>query len=73
MNTTPSYRGYQASMIFDADDKIIVGRVLGIDDIITFHGDSVEDFEANFHAVISDYIAACAQLESASKSPPAAN
>ena len=34
-----SYKGYTASMVFDADDKIIVGRVLGIDDIIAFHAE----------------------------------
>jgi predicted HicB family RNase H-like nuclease len=35
------YKGYVASMIFDAEDKVIVGRVLDIDDIISFHGGSV--------------------------------
>ncbi len=62
MNNTMSYNGYRASMIFDAEDKIIVGRVLDIDDIISFHGESVAEFEANFHAAIEDYIAACAEL-----------
>ena len=38
MNNTMSYRGYTASMNFDADDKIIVGRVLDVDDITSFHG-----------------------------------
>ena len=56
-----NYRGYTASMTFDMNDKIIVGRVVDIDDIITFHADSVGEFEANFHAVIDDYIAACEQ------------
>ena len=62
MSNTMSYRGYTASMVFDEEDKIIVGRVLEIDDIISFHGESVTEFELNFHAAINDYIAACAQL-----------
>jgi predicted HicB family RNase H-like nuclease len=33
-----TYRGYAAQMDFDTDDKIIVGRVIDIDGIITFHG-----------------------------------
>ena len=37
MNTM-IYKGYKARMDFDTEDKIIVGRVLDIDDIITFHG-----------------------------------
>ena len=56
MSNTMNYRGYTASMAFDTDDKIIVGRVVDIDDIITFHGDYVGEFEVAFHAVIDDYI-----------------
>ena len=35
-------------MVFDAEDKIIVGRVQDIDDIISFHGESVSEFESSF-------------------------
>jgi predicted HicB family RNase H-like nuclease len=49
-------------MIFDAEDKVIVGRVLDVDDIITFHGESVDEFESNFHTVVEDYISACEKL-----------
>ena len=44
MNNTMLYKGYTTSMIFDTEDKIIVGRVLDVDDIITFHGESVLEF-----------------------------
>ena len=69
MSNTMNYRGYTASMAFDTDDKIIVGRVVDIDDIITFHGDSVGEFEVAFHAVIDDYIAACKQTGTAPEKP----
>lgn len=59
-----SYRGYTASMTFDTDDKILVGWVLDVDDIIVFHGESVSKFETAFHVVIDDYIAACESLGS---------
>lgn len=68
MNTM-SYRGYTASMIFDAEDKIIVGRVVGIDDIISFHGESVAEFESNFQVVVDDYIAAAETLGSEPEKP----
>lgn len=64
-----SYKGYTASMVFDAEDKIIVGRVLDIDDIIAFHGESVAEFESNFHAAIDDYLAASRELGSAPEKP----
>ena len=68
MNTM-SYRGYTARMEFDPDDKIIVGRVLDIDDIITFHGTSVADFEGALRSAVDSYIAACEQLGQAADKP----
>ena len=64
MINSMSYKGYTTSMVFDAEDKIIVGRVLDIDDIISFHGESVAEFESNFHAVIEDYLTASKELGS---------
>jgi predicted HicB family RNase H-like nuclease len=69
MTNTMKYRGYVASMIFDADDKVIVGRVLDVDDIITFHGESVSEFESNFHTVVDNYIAACEKLGTVPEKP----
>lgn len=64
-----SYKGYTASMVFDTEDKVIVGRVLDIDDIISFHGESVAEFQSNFQAVIEDYLAASQALGSAPEKP----
>lgn len=69
MSNTMTYLGYTASMTFDVDDKIIVGRVLDIDDIITFHGASVTEFEQAFHDTVDGYIAANVQLGSAPEKP----
>lgn len=69
MTNTMTYKGYTTSMTFDVDDKIIVGRVLDVDDIITFHGESVAEFEAAFHAAVEGYVAACEQMGSAPEKP----
>ena len=69
MTNSMSYKGYTASMVFDTEDKIIVGRVQDVDDIISFHGESVSEFETNFHAAIEDYLAACKELGSAPEKP----
>ena len=68
MNTM-DYKGYTAHMSFDAEDKIIVGRVMDIDDIITFHGVSVAEFEAAFQSAIDAYIHACEQLGQGTEKP----
>lgn len=69
MSNVMTYKGYTASMVFDAEDKVIVGRVQDIDDIIAFHGESVAEFESNFHAAIDDYLAASLELGSAPERP----
>ncbi|AHF01487.1 HicB [Thiomicrospira aerophila AL3] len=69
MKNIMTYKGYSASMEFDPDDKIIVGRVLNIDDIISFHAESVDGFEQVFHQSIDDYLAACEQLEQVPEKP----
>jgi predicted HicB family RNase H-like nuclease len=69
MTNMMTYKGYTATMVFDAEDKVIVGRVVDIDDIISFHGESVSEFEASFHAVIDDYLAAAKALGSAPEKP----
>ena len=69
MINSMSYKGYTASMAFDPEDKIIVGRVQDIDDIISFHAESVAEFEFNFHAVIEDYLAASKELGSTPEKP----
>ena len=64
-----TYRGYAAHMDFDTEDKIIVGRVIDIDDIITFHGTSVAEFETAFQTAVDGYIHACEQLGQAADKP----
>jgi predicted HicB family RNase H-like nuclease len=68
MNTM-SYKGYTTRMDFDTDDKIIVGRVVDLDDIITFHGTSVAEFEEAFHTALDGYISACQQLKQIAEKP----
>jgi predicted HicB family RNase H-like nuclease len=69
MKNTMNYLGYTASIEFDQDDNILVGRVLGIDDIISFHGESVSEFTHAFHVSVDDYISACEKLRQAPEKP----
>jgi len=60
------YKGYSARVEFDAEDRLFVGHIAGIRDIVGFHGDSVGALEAAFHEAVDDYLAACKKL----KQPP---
>ena len=59
MNNTMSHRGYTARVEFDPRDNLFVGRVLGIEESITFHGETVTELTADFHAAITHYLADC--------------
>ena len=60
MKNLMTYKGYMACIEFDPGDNIFAGKVLGIEDSITFHGTTVEKLSADFHAAINHYIADCA-------------
>jgi predicted HicB family RNase H-like nuclease len=55
------YRGYEAEIKFDAEDRLFYGRVLGLRDIVSFHGESVDELEAAFRDAIDDYLEDCAE------------
>jgi predicted HicB family RNase H-like nuclease len=57
-----SYKGYTARIEYDDQGRILVGRLAGIRDIVSFHGESVAELEAAFHESVDDYLAACATL-----------
>ena len=68
MNTM-SYDGYSARVEFDAEDRLFVGHVAGIRDIVGFHGESVAELEAAFHEAVDDYLAACKKLKQSPDKP----
>ncbi|MDR2173785.1 MAG: type II toxin-antitoxin system HicB family antitoxin, partial [Burkholderiales bacterium] len=57
-----TYKGYAARVEYDAEDRIFVGHLAGIRDIVGFHGSSVDELEAAFHESVDDYLAACEKL-----------
>ncbi|MCL2067074.1 MAG: type II toxin-antitoxin system HicB family antitoxin [Treponema sp.] len=62
MNNTIVYRGYTAIVGFSAEDECLVGHIAGINDVIGFHADSVEEIRKVFHETVDDYLATCAKI-----------
>ena len=56
------YKGYSARIEFNDEDRIFVGHLAGIRDIVGFHGSSVDELEAAFHEAVNDYLAHCEKL-----------
>ena len=62
MSRTLSYKGYRAAIEFSVEDDLFVGRIAGINDIVTFEGDSVAALKRGFREAVDDYLAACAEI-----------
>ncbi len=54
---TISYRGYSARVQYDARDGLLVGRVLEVADIISFHGATEDELYAAFVVAVEDWLA----------------
>ena len=48
MNSMLEYKGYHASVDFDAEDNLFIGEVFGINDSLIFHGTSVTELKEMF-------------------------
>jgi predicted HicB family RNase H-like nuclease len=53
------FEGYSARVELDPDDECFVGRVAGINDVVGFHGSTIEELKTAFHEAVADYIATC--------------
>jgi predicted HicB family RNase H-like nuclease len=53
------YKGYQGTVIYDDEAKIFHGEVVGLKDVITFQGTTVDELDQAFKDSIDDYLEFC--------------
>lgn len=51
-----SYKGYYGSVEYSHEDQIYHGRILGINDLICYEGESTEDLWESFKEAVIWYI-----------------
>jgi len=56
-----TYKGYSAKVEYDAEERILYGRVLDLRDVITFQSESATDLEQEFRVSVDEYLAFCAE------------
>lgn len=62
MNSMLEYKGYHATVSYDADDELFVGEVFGVADSLSFHGSSIEQLKQMFANCIDNYLDVCNQV-----------
>jgi predicted HicB family RNase H-like nuclease len=61
MNTM-TYKGYPARIEYSEEDGCFVGHIVGINDVVGFHGASVSELRAAFEEAVDDYMETCSKL-----------
>ena len=50
------YKGYTGSVFFSVEDDCLHGRILDIDDLITYEGETVGEIKRSFRYEVDRYI-----------------
>ena len=53
------YKGYYTRIEFSPEDKVLFGKIEGINDLVNFESDSANEIENEFHAAVDDYLEFC--------------
>ena len=67
------YKDYIAKIEYDEEDRIFVGHLAGIKDIVGFHGTTVDELENAFHESVDNYLAISEETGRAAQKPYSGN
>ena len=62
MKNVLSYKGYHGNVEFSNEDSVFFGRIIGINDRITFEGTDVDSLRKDFQDAVDEYIETCAEI-----------
>lgn len=57
-----NYNGYTGSIEVSIEDNCVHGKILFIDDLITYESEVVQEIEASFKAAVDRYLAYCERI-----------
>ena len=57
-----THRGYRGTVEYSGEDQCLFGRVVGIKDLISYEGRSIEEIRACFTSAVDDYLEHCREL-----------
>ena len=50
------YKDFIGSVHFNADDEIFFGKIEGVDDLVSFEGNTVSELKQAFEEAVDDYL-----------------
>ena len=61
MKNLLEYKGYYGNVEFSNEDETLFGKVLGINSLISYEGDSIKTLKNDFEAAVDGYLDYCAE------------
>ncbi len=62
MNDILQYKDYYATVHYSSADEVFYGKVIGINDLVSFEGNSVKELKAAFKDAVNDYLQTCSEI-----------
>jgi len=62
MRNTMKYKDYYGSVEFSDEDNVFIGRIIGINDRITYDGDNVNSLRTSFEEAVDGYLEVCLEI-----------
>lgn len=69
MKNVFEYKGYIGSAEVDAESLVLVGKLLYIQDVITYSAEDAKGLEAAFKEAVDEYLSTCEELNEAPDTP----
>jgi predicted HicB family RNase H-like nuclease len=62
MKNTLEYKGYLGTVEYSNEDNCLYGKIIGIDDLVNYEAQSVEELNNYFKESVKDYLATCKEI-----------
>jgi predicted HicB family RNase H-like nuclease len=62
MKDVINYRNFMASVHFSQEDDVFYGKLVGINDSITFEGQTVKELKDEMAVAVEDYLEICKEI-----------
>lgn len=59
MNNILKYKDYRATINYSAEDNVLFGKIEGINALVTFEAESVDELQSAFQEAVEDYLIYC--------------
>lgn len=62
MENNLKYKEYLGSVEYSAEDSVLYGKIIGINDLVTYQASSVKELEESFKEAVEDYLELCEDI-----------